>query len=131
VLEKKHPDYEYTLLVRNEDKGKEVKARYPSVKLVYGSLDDSAVIEKAAAEADIVVRQYLYGPGHTSQLLLLTPIADTAHSADDAPSAKAIAKGIAAGHTAEAPGVYIHVCGTGLLTWVLLLAPALDLTCLD
>lgn len=57
ALEKKHPDYEYTLLVRNEDRGKEVKAKYPNAKLVYGSLEDSAVIEKAASEADIVVRQ--------------------------------------------------------------------------
>ncbi|KAK7713310.1 hypothetical protein SLS64_004560 [Diaporthe eres] len=97
VLEKKHPDYEYTLLVRNEDRGKEVQAKYPNVKLVYGALDNSAVIEKAAAEADIVV--------HTAQ------------SADDVPSARAIEKGIAAGHTAEKPGAYIHVCGTGMLTW--------------
>lgn len=59
ALEKKHPDYEYTLLVRNEERGKEVKVKYPNAKLVYGSLDDSIVIEKAAAEADIVVRQYL------------------------------------------------------------------------
>lgn len=97
ALEKKHPDYDYTLLVRNEDKGKDVKAKYPNVKLVYGSLNDSAVIEKAAAEADIVV--------HTAQ------------SSDDIPSANAIIKGIKATHTAEKPGVYIHVCGTGLLTW--------------
>ncbi|KAJ0104180.1 hypothetical protein J7T55_000531 [Diaporthe amygdali] len=97
ALEKKHPDYEYTLLVRNEERGKEVKVKYPNAKLVYGSLDDSIVIEKAAAEADIVV--------HAAQ------------SADDVPSAKAIAKGLAAGHTTEKPGAWIHLCGTGLLTW--------------
>lgn len=33
------------------------------------------------------------------------------------PSAKAIAKGLAAGHTAEKPGYWIHLCGTGILTW--------------
>lgn len=33
------------------------------------------------------------------------------------PSAKAIAKGLAAGHTASKPGHWLHLCGTGLLTW--------------
>jgi hypothetical protein len=34
-----------------------VKAKYPNVKFVYGSLHDADVIEKAAAAADIVVRK--------------------------------------------------------------------------
>lgn len=42
---------------------------------------------------------------------------DTADSADNVPSAKAIAKGLAAGHSAEKPGYWIHLCGTGILTW--------------
>lgn len=42
-------------------------------------------------------------------------LADTANSADDVPSAKAIAKGLAAGHTASRPGYWLHICGTGLL----------------
>lgn len=92
-----HPDYEYTLLVRNEDRGKVVKAKYPNVKLVYGSLDDADVIEQAAAAADVVVH--------------------AADSADDSPSAKAIAKGLEAGHSAEKPGHWIHVSGTGILQW--------------
>lgn len=40
-----------------------------------------------------------------------------ADSADNVPSARAIAKGLAAGHTAEKPGYWIHLCGTGILTW--------------
>lgn len=44
--------------MRNEERGKPVKAKYPSVTLVYGDLSDSDVIEKAAAEADIVIREY-------------------------------------------------------------------------
>ncbi|KAH7155415.1 hypothetical protein B0J13DRAFT_618865 [Dactylonectria estremocensis] len=92
-----HPDYDLTLFVRNEERGRPIAAKYPNVSFVYGNLDDSAVIEKAAAEADIVIH--------------------TANSADDAPSAKAIAKGIAAGHTAEKPGYWIHLSGTGILTW--------------
>ncbi|KAK7397914.1 hypothetical protein QQX98_012717 [Neonectria punicea] len=89
-----HPDYDFSLFVRNEERGKSIAAKYPGVKFVYGNLDDSAVIEKAAAEADVVV-----------------------HSADNGPSANAIAKGLAAGHTAEKPGYWIHLSGTGILTW--------------
>ncbi|KAI1103610.1 NAD(P)-binding protein [Jackrogersella minutella] len=96
-LVKAHPEYEYTLLVRNEERGEPVAAAYPQARLVYGTLDDTAVIEKEAAAADIVVH--------------------TAESADDVPSATAIAKGLAAGHTAEKPGYWIHLCGTGILTW--------------
>lgn len=42
-------------------------------------------------------------------------LTDTANSADDVPSAKAIAKGLAAGHTADKPGNWLHICGTGML----------------
>jgi nucleoside-diphosphate-sugar epimerase len=55
---KAHPDWEYTLLVRNEERAKPVKEHYPDVKFAYGNLDDAEVIEKAAAEADIVIRKY-------------------------------------------------------------------------
>jgi hypothetical protein len=57
-LHKAHPDFEYTLLIRSEEKAKPVLEQYPKAKVVYGTLDDSDVIEKAAAEADIVVRKY-------------------------------------------------------------------------
>ncbi|KAI0384060.1 NAD(P)-binding protein [Hypomontagnella monticulosa] len=97
ALFKAHPEYEYTLLVRNEDRGKPVAAAYPKARLVYGTLDDAEVIEKEAAAADVVVHM--------------------ADSADNVPSARAIAKGLAAGHTAEKPGYWIHLCGTGILTW--------------
>jgi hypothetical protein len=56
-LHSAHPDYDYTLFVRNEERSKPVAAKYPSAKFVYGSLDDSEVIEKAAADADIVIRK--------------------------------------------------------------------------
>lgn len=57
ALEKKHPDYEYTLLARSEERAHPVKTKYPNAKFVYGSNDDAAIIEKAAAEADIVIRR--------------------------------------------------------------------------
>ena len=96
-LYEKHPEFEYALLVRNVEKGHLVAEKYPKAKLVYGTLDDAGVISKAAAEADIVVH--------------------TADSADDVPSAKAIATGLAAGHTAKKPAYWIHVSGTGILQW--------------
>ncbi|KAF3762240.1 NAD(P)-binding protein [Cryphonectria parasitica EP155] len=95
ALQQKHPDYDYTYLVRSEERAKLVKSKYPEAKIVYGSLDDSAVIEKAASEADIVIH--------------------TANSADDAPSVQAITKGLEAGHTAEKPGYWLHTSGTGEL----------------
>lgn len=42
---------------------------------------------------------------------------DTADSSDNIPAAKAIAKGLEDGHTASNPGYWIHLSGTGILTW--------------
>ncbi|KAJ0287566.1 hypothetical protein Brms1b_002463 [Colletotrichum noveboracense] len=99
ALYKQHPNYEYALLVRSEERAAPVKKAYPNanVRIVVGTLTDSDVIEKEAAAADIVVH--------------------TADSADDVPSAQAIAKGLAEGHTAEKPGFWLHVSGTGILQW--------------
>ncbi len=118
-LSQAHPDFEFTLLVRNEEKAKLVAGQYPNAKFVYGTLDDSEVIEKAAAAADIVVRMYFqkYRVLEVGNALGLTAIPDTADSSDNLPAARAIAKGIAEGHTNEKPGYWIHLCGTGMLQW--------------
>ena len=42
---------------------------------------------------------------------------DTADSSDHEVAAKAIAAGIAKGHTSSKPGYWIHVSGTGILCW--------------
>jgi hypothetical protein len=42
---------------------------------------------------------------------------DTADSSDHQGAATAIAKGLAAGHAKEKPGFWIHISGTGILTW--------------
>jgi hypothetical protein len=42
---------------------------------------------------------------------------DTADSSDHGGAATAISKGLAAGHTKEKPGFWIHISGTGILTW--------------
>ncbi|KAI5921613.1 hypothetical protein F4810DRAFT_677837 [Camillea tinctor] len=96
VLTREHPEYEISALVRNEERGKPVASQYPKVRLVYGSLEDAAVLEKEAAAADVVL--------HTA-------------NADSLPAAQSLVKGIAAGHTAAQPGHLIHVSGAGVLCW--------------
>ncbi|PQE23936.1 nucleoside-diphosphate-sugar epimerase protein [Rutstroemia sp. NJR-2017a WRK4] len=92
-----NPDWEFTALVRNSEKAAPVAAAFPKVRFAYGTLEDSAVIEEEAAKADIVLH--------------------TADSSDNEPAAKAIAKGLANGHTKEKPGYWIHLSGTGILCW--------------
>lgn len=96
-IAKAHPDWEFTLLVRNEERGKPIEEKYPDARFVYGGLDDDDLVQKAAAEADIVVH--------------------TADSSDHDNGARNIAKGLADGHTADKPGYWIHVSGTSILTW--------------
>jgi nucleoside-diphosphate-sugar epimerase len=97
ALNKAQPSWNYTILVRSEDKGKDVQKQYPDVKLAIGSLDDSEVIKKAASEADIVIH--------------------TAESSDHQGSARAIAAGLRSTHSSSNPGYYIHISGTGILCW--------------
>ncbi|CAG1963993.1 unnamed protein product [Fusarium graminearum] len=97
ALTKAQPSWKYTILVRSEEKGKDVQKQYPDVKLAIGSLDDSDVIKKAASEADIVIH--------------------TADSSDHAGAARAIGAGLQATHSASNPGYWIHVSGTGILCW--------------
>jgi len=97
ALQKAHPEYEYTAIIRNTDKGALVAASYPKTRLVYGTNDDATLIEAESARADIVIH--------------------TADSSDHVVAAKAIAKGIETGHSAENPGYWIHISGTGILCW--------------
>lgn len=52
----------------------------------------------------------------SSRVIVLTN-ADTADSSDHEVSAKAIAEGLREGHSAARPGFWIHVGGTGILTY--------------
>ncbi|KAB5578422.1 hypothetical protein GE09DRAFT_549657 [Coniochaeta sp. 2T2.1] len=91
-----HPDWSYTLLVRNHDRGVPVAAKYPAAKLVYGDLSASDVLRSASASADVVVH--------------------AAH-ADHRESATAIVEGLAEGHSPSKPGYLVFVSGTGMLQW--------------
>jgi N-acetyl-gamma-glutamylphosphate reductase len=62
-----HPDFDFTLLVRDEAKAKLISGQYPKAHFVYGTLDDSDVIEKAAAAADVVVRTCYHKPSPCMQ----------------------------------------------------------------
>ncbi|EKD21711.1 uncharacterized protein L3040_004934 [Drepanopeziza brunnea f. sp. 'multigermtubi'] len=97
ALEKAHPEYEITALVRNSDSGAKVAAAYPSVRFVYGNLESSELLEEECAKADLVIH--------------------TADASDHPGAAKAIAKGLAAGHSKEHPGFWLHTSGAGILTW--------------
>ncbi|KAL8867552.1 MAG: hypothetical protein Q9174_005590, partial [Haloplaca sp. 1 TL-2023] len=46
LVSEKHPDWELTALVRNSDKGAKVTVAFPKVKLVYGDLSSTDLIEE-------------------------------------------------------------------------------------
>ncbi|OQE36798.1 hypothetical protein PENCOP_c011G04123 [Penicillium coprophilum] len=92
-----HPEYSYSALVRSTEKAEQVKAQYPFVRIVIGDLDDSALLERESAAADIVLH--------------------TADASDHVGAAKAILTGLVTGHTKENPGYLLHTGGTGILTW--------------
>jgi len=62
ALEKAHPDWEFSILVRSKDSGAKIQKAHPKVNLVIGSLDDSETVANAAAAADIVVRMSTIRP---------------------------------------------------------------------
>ncbi|KAH7039827.1 uncharacterized protein B0I36DRAFT_2709 [Microdochium trichocladiopsis] len=97
ALEKAHPTWKFSVLVRSKETGAKIKKVHPNVELVIGSLDDFETVSNAAAAADIVLH--------------------TADSSDHQGAARAIAAGLRKSHSAQNPGYYIHVSGTGILCW--------------
>ncbi|PWY79111.1 hypothetical protein BO70DRAFT_387880 [Aspergillus heteromorphus CBS 117.55] len=89
-----HPDWHYSVLVRNKDKAAQLSSKYPDVRVVVGDLDSADILEEEVRKADIVFH-----------------CADC----DSVAGAEAIAKG-AAHHTPERPVWWIHTSGTGILT---------------
>ncbi|KAJ5334582.1 hypothetical protein N7452_006985 [Penicillium brevicompactum] len=93
----KYPEFSYSALIRSAEKADQVKAQYPSVRTVIGDLDDSSLLERESAAADIVLH--------------------TADASDHVGAAKAIIAGLVSGHSKEKPGFLLHTGGTGILTW--------------
>ncbi|KAK4982202.1 hypothetical protein LTR50_007807 [Elasticomyces elasticus] len=90
-----HPEYDITCLVRNSDKGAVIAAEYPKIRLVYGDLDSSELLEEEARKADVVC--------HFA-------------NADHEGAAIALIKGLVS-HPSSGPVYYIHTSGTGILTF--------------
>lgn len=113
VLEKAHPDWEYTALVRSSDKGALLAKKYPKIRLVYGDLNSSQLLEDESMRADVVLSE---SPMRTSawHVSHLTQNPADFADADGEAGAKSIAKGLA-GHTPAKPGYLIHTSGTGIL----------------
>lgn len=56
LLHQKHPEYEYTVLVRSPENAAVVKKYYPLTQIVLGDLDDFELLKNQAAKADVVLR---------------------------------------------------------------------------
>ncbi|KAL4931433.1 uncharacterized protein BDV17DRAFT_297167 [Aspergillus undulatus] len=97
VLEQHHRDFEFSALIRTEEKAKYVREIYPNVRIVIGSNDDAEILEREAAWADIVLH--------------------TADASDHVGAANSIAKGLVNGHSPSRPGYWLHTGGTGILTY--------------
>ncbi|KAF1978605.1 NAD(P)-binding protein [Bimuria novae-zelandiae CBS 107.79] len=96
-LYNKHPDHEYTAMVRTPEKGEQVTSKFPKVRVVQGDNDSTDVLKEESSNADIVIH--------------------TADASDNVNAAKAIAAGLAAGHSKSNPGYWLHTSGTGILTY--------------
>lgn len=59
MLQIAHPEYEFTVLLRNKEKADQVVNAYPKVRVVLGDLDSSALLEEEARKADVVVRKFV------------------------------------------------------------------------
>ena len=84
-------------MVRDRTNAKLILEVFPRMKIVYGSLDDEAILEEESAKADIIMNWA---------------------SSDHPSSAEAIARGVlAAKGVKDHPTYLIHTSGTGILTW--------------
>jgi N-acetyl-gamma-glutamylphosphate reductase len=54
----KHPEYDYTALVRTKEKAGELIAHYPLTRAIVGDLNDSQLIESEAEKANIVISKH-------------------------------------------------------------------------
>ncbi|EEU36639.1 uncharacterized protein NECHADRAFT_86561 [Fusarium vanettenii 77-13-4] len=95
TLVKAHPEYEITALVRSKEKGDLVTSQYPSVKLVYGDLDDFDLLAEQVSKADITCHW-----------------ASCEHEA----AAKAIAEGISR-KVKDNAGFVIHLSGADIICY--------------
>ncbi|KAH8654273.1 hypothetical protein BGZ61DRAFT_293725, partial [Ilyonectria robusta] len=87
-----HPKYETTVLLREIPAG--FSEKYPNVKIIRGTFDETSVLTRAASEADIVVHH---------------------GNSDHVPAVQALLTGVIARANAFLPAYYIHLGGTGMI----------------
>ncbi|THW46118.1 hypothetical protein D6D25_04378 [Aureobasidium pullulans] len=95
LLNKTHPEYEITVLVRDQDKAAIIAAEHPRVKIALGDNNSADVIAEEVAKADLIYH--------------------AANSADDVSSVQSISRALRKFST-DTSIHYIHTSGTGLLT---------------
>jgi hypothetical protein len=57
-----HPDWQFSALVRSQEKAAQVTSKYPQIRTVIGDLDSSDLIEEEVKNADIVFRMFTEAP---------------------------------------------------------------------
>lgn len=55
-LIKKHPEYQYTTLVRTEKQAEIIRSTWPAVGTVLGDLDNSDLLVEQGKRADVILR---------------------------------------------------------------------------
>jgi nucleoside-diphosphate-sugar epimerase len=107
VFSKKHPEWKLVALVRNMEQSQIVKAKYPAVETVIGTLDDRDLLIEQGKRADVVLRKSQF---YSSQKYQTNNRPETA-SADHIEVGRYIIEGMSKGKK----GHYIHVSGSGIL----------------
>lgn len=113
--------YAVTALSRSDDKAKVLQGL--GVNTVKGSLDDEDVIVKAVLEHEVSWRLLLDAAKRELTSACLMQIIIHAATADDAPSVKAILKGLAQRSPSAPPATYIHTSGVSCLPFALVILP--------
>jgi nucleoside-diphosphate-sugar epimerase len=114
----KYPTFTYRVLVRTEEKGKQIQEQYPQVQIVYGDLNDRAILQQESANADIIIREPIIYAAMPHRDPTNKPTTDSADAADNLPAAKSIAAGIIQGHTPERPAYWLHTSGAGIFSYI-------------
>jgi hypothetical protein len=57
-----HPDWQFSALVRSQEKAALVTSKYPQIRTVIGDLDSSDLIEEEVKNTDIVFRMFTKAP---------------------------------------------------------------------
>lgn len=67
----KYPEHKYRVLVRSEANGQKIQKIFPDVAVIFGNLDDSELLTRESAAADIIIRKEHY-PIQIAELQSLT-----------------------------------------------------------